>query len=161
MRKIYLCGDIDEAAYEEFSKQLTIYERQNCKVIDVELSSGGGTAMDALAFASRMRLSNCGIRVTAYGLVASAATLVLAAGDYRLMTKEAWVMLHEDSGKVKGSVSELEKQSKHLRRMEDQWNNLMASHTNVDTKTWAKLHKETIYLNPEQCLRMGLVDKII
>lgn len=161
MRRIQIIGSIDEENYKKFSEALYELEQESDEVVNVELSSEGGSAMDALAFVSRIRLSGCPIHISAYGLVASAATLVLAAGDIREMTREAWVMVHEDHGKSKGSVSDLEKAATHLRRMENQWNNLMESHTKVDAETWARFNKETMYLNPQQCLEMGLIDRIV
>jgi ATP-dependent protease ClpP protease subunit len=70
-------------------------------------------------------------------------------------------MVHEDQGSPEGSVSEIEKAARQLRRMEDQWNVLMAKCTNLTEDSWAKLHNATTYLTPEDCLSAGLIDEII
>lgn len=161
-RVIKIIGDINEAALLAFCESMDeLEEASKTTPIQIELSSGGGSAYDALGFVSRMRLSPCVTQVTAFGYVASAAVIILATGSTRRIAEEAWVMVHEDSSKLNGSVTSLERESKHLRRMEDQWNALLAEFTGKDASVWAKLHKDTTYLNAQQCLDLGLVDKII
>jgi ATP-dependent Clp protease protease subunit len=161
MSKIKIIGAIDEDAYTEFCNKLDDLETGGVKVITVELNSGGGTAYDALAIAGRMRTSKCKFTVTGYGLIASAAVLILAAGDVRVMTKEAWVMVHEDSGRIKGNIVTMELEALHFRRLENQWAGLLAERTLTKAEVWTKLHKETTYLSAEECLALGLVDKVI
>lgn len=160
-RILRIIGTIDEQAFKEFSENLHILEMRETSPVIVELSSEGGIAYDALAFCGRIRNSPCDIIIKAYGLIASAAVIILAAGDQRLMAKEAWVMVHEDSDKLKGNVVELEKQSKHLRRLENQWCELLADLTKTPAVKWGQLHKATTYLNSKECLDLDLVDKII
>ncbi len=161
MSKIYIVGDINEESFQKFSEELTELENEDASTINIELLSAGGIAVDALAFAARMRMSPRNLTITAYGEVASAAVLILAYGAVRRMTKEAWVMVHEDSGKCNGDVSTVEKRAKHWRRMEDQWNLLLSQNTNADVETWAQLHKDETYLSAEECLNLGLIDEII
>lgn len=160
-RLIRIVGTIDEDAFKQFSEQLSELEQISSKPVTIELSSGGGVAYDALAFSGRMRNSPCELIVKAYGYVASAAVLILASGDERQMAKEAWVMVHEDSAKTKGNVVELEREVKHLRRMEDQWSHLLGYLSNASAEEWTNLHKITSYLSAEQCLTLGLVDVLI
>lgn len=129
--------------------------------IIVEISSEGGSAYDALAFVGRMRNSPCDVYITAFGYVASAAVIILAAADHRAITAESWVMVHEDSGKINGHVFELERQAAHLRRMEKQWNGLLARYTKASEAAWADMHKATTHLTAVECLNLGLVDEII
>ena len=170
MSKLYIIGDIDWDSYKEFTQQLAVLEGKN-KTIYVELASDGGLAYAALAFASRIRLSTSKIHIHASGNVASAAVLILAAGHYRTMAKEAWVMLHEDLGEyepMKGEVTSLEAQLKkqqveikQLRRLEDQWDVLLETYTGSSKETWHKFHQNTTYLTADDCQFHGLIDKII
>ena len=160
-RKIYITGTIDEAAYLKFSKRLTVLEEQDGSPIEIELYSFGGEAYSALAFASRMRNCCCALHVRAHGLVASAAVLILAAGDDRRMAKEAWIMVHEDSGELEGSVTMLENAAVHARKLELQWNSLLANLTGTPASKWQALHEATTYLNAKECLALGLIDRIL
>lgn len=161
-RRLQIGPDIDEESFKEFSAALYQLETDDPKKpVVIELNSPGGDAYSALAFASRLRLSPCETTVVVYGLAASAAVLILAYGKKRYMTKESWVMVHEDSGKLTGNVVELERESVQMRRLEVQWANLLADRTKLHEEDWELLHKRTTYMTPEACLKAGLVDKII
>ncbi len=162
-RLIKIIGSINEESFSSFCDQMDRYEASGKTPIYVELSSGGGAAYDALAFLGRIRNSPCEVVVTGYGLVASAAVLVLAAGDTRYMARDSWVMVHEDSGKLKGTVVDLEREAAHLRRMEIQWNKILAelSHYKTTASVWADLHSNTTYLSAIECLRLGLIDEVL
>ncbi len=169
MNKIYIVGTIDENSFKEFSEQLTEFETKAKaskhfadRPVEIEMNSFGGCAMDALAFYSRIRNSQLQINITAYGLIASAAVLVFAACDHRRMTKESWMMVHEDSDSVKAkNTSDFEKTASHMRSMENQWNDLLEKRTKAYSTEWASLHKKETYLTPEQCKELGIVDEII
>lgn len=163
MRKVYLTGDIDEESFVEFCERLDTLEADSNDPIELELNSIGGNALDAIAFLSRMRLSPCDINVTVFGLAGSAAVLVLAAGDYRRMTKESWVMVHEDSTSLRdATTSELEKQTKIARAMEEQWCSLLQDLTGTKKETWSALHKSgDLYIMPKECVQLGLADEVV
>lgn len=165
---IRIIGAIDEDAYEAFCTKLDALEnletKRKPKSVCVEITSDGGSAYLALAFVDRMRLSPLKFVTVGTGRVASAATLILAAGNLRRLTQEAWVMVHEDSGEVEGSVSEMEAQIKHLRAMENQWNSLLAQYSTGKStpQVFAELHKRgDVNLTPDECVKLGLVDEVI
>jgi ATP-dependent Clp protease, protease subunit len=162
---IRIIGDIDEEAFRQFDIKLTRLEEDGYEGdVGIDLMSSGGDAYSALAFYDRMRnTTNQAFTVRAYGLVASAAVLILAAGDVRQMASNAWVMVHEDGTEVedRDRVSVAERSIKHARRMEDQWNNLLARRTRLSAEEWAKLNEPETYLDAEECLKAGLIDEVI
>ncbi len=166
---IRIIGAIDEDAYAEFCVNLDALENitptsKRPKRVTLEIMSDGGNAYSALAFVSRMRLSPLQFRTLASGRVASAATLILAAGNERFMTRESWLMVHEDSGGVEGTVSQMEAEIFHMRAMEDQWNKMLAdwSHGKSSKESFDELHKRgDTNMNARECLEWGLIDEII
>lgn len=160
-RVLRIIGMIDEGAFKTFSEELLELENAGTGDIVVELNSGGGVTYDALAFAARIRNSPCDIIIRAYGYIASAAVIILAVGDTRQMAMESWVMVHEDSAKVKGSVVDLERDVNHLRRMEVQWCDLLSRHTTTPAEKWSFFHKNTTYLSAKECFKLGLVDELV
>jgi len=158
---INLIGDIDDQMYSSFIETLGEIESSGAEEVYVELNSTGGDVYIALAIASRMRLSKLQFNIGAFGIVGSAAVIILASGTYRSMAKEAWVLVHEDGCEYEGRVSKLEKYAKHQRRMEDQWNTLLAERTKTDANTWSHLHKTSTNLDAQECLALGLVDEVI
>ncbi len=157
---IRISEELSMESFKLFSKKLAKIEDSEDRII-IELASPGGDSYAALAYSARMRRSPLLIIVEAYGEVASAAVLVLASGDKRKMTSEAWVMVHENAGPLEGTVVQLEKETHQLRRLEQQWAELLAERTNTLAEVWTALHKDTTYLNAEQCLKLGLIDEVI
>lgn len=162
-RKLYIIGAIDWENYKVFSEALDELEQESKKPVEIELASDGGDAHAALAFNDKIRNSKCDILITGTGSVASAAVLILASGDYRQLTRAAWVMVHEESARYEHplSVSEQERETKQARILETQWNKLLGGMTEASPEYWGKLHKETTYLSAQDCLALGLIDRII
>lgn len=160
---IRISSELTMDSFNLFSKKMEKLEESEAEsgIILIELSSPGGDAYAALAYAGRIRRSPLTIQINAYGCVASAAVLILAAGGTRTISREAWVMVHENSGPLEGNVVELEREAAQLRRLEVQWSDLLGKLTKTPAEVWTALHKETTYLNAEQCLALGLVDLIL
>lgn len=154
-----IIGDIDEEAFKEFMD----YEPARAANMDLMLTSHGGDAMTALAFYDWITRHKGEVTIEVYGVVASAAVLILAAGDHRRMHENAWVMVHEDTVAVSEDdrVSVIERKAKDARKLEDQWNKLLEGRTNMSSKFWETLHKEETWLSAEECLQYGLIDEII
>jgi ATP-dependent Clp protease, protease subunit len=158
---IRIAGEINEESFAEFVSSTSKSTRVNILLI-----SEGGCSHSAMAYYDyiiAMRNKGCHFSVTATGLVASAATLILAACQDRYMTENAWVMVHEDSlsGLDDKKVWELEKEIKHSRRLEDQWVKLMYEATGISIDTWKELHKNETYLNAKECVALGLIKEIV
>lgn len=147
-------------SYLEFTKSLTLIESTTGS-IEIELCSEGGDVYAALAYAAKIMKCKHQVIITGYGLVASAAVLILAAGHERVLAEDTWVMVHEDEGGVEANVSFMEAHIKHMRRLENQWTDLMAFLTTTTKAKWDELHKNTTYLTPEECLQLGLIEKIV
>jgi ATP-dependent protease ClpP protease subunit len=95
------------------------------------------------------------------GACQSAAVLVFAAGDVRIAAKDSWFMVHEDSGKISGSVSELSAEVGSMLRKERQWAELMHQRTGAPIEQWDQLSKATSYLDASEMLELGLVHKYL
>lgn len=160
-RCIRIIGEISEGSFEDFSKRLNELESQSDKPVHVEVCSGGGLPEAALAFYSRIRLSKVDVYIYVYGHASSAASLIVAAGDKRFMTKEAWIMVHEENSEIEGDVKTFETEVEQMRRAENAWNDLLASRTKTTARSWAGMNHETTYLTAEECLELGLIDEIV
>ena len=160
--RIRIIGDIDEEAFARFDEELTLAEKKH-KDIDVILSSGGGLALDALAFHDRIKASTSNIHILAYGAIYSAAVLILAAGDSRRMSPNSWVMVHEDEVSLKKEcrVKDAAKHILQSQRFEEQWSKLLAQSCSGTSEFWAKLHQKETYLTAQDCLKCGLIDEIL
>lgn len=160
-KRIFLIGDIDSELYENFTKELREFERTNVDKVIVELTSEGGDPYSSLAFYSRIRESSCNIHIVARGYVASAAVLVLAAGDYRAMSKETWVMVHEETEEISLEVHKAEAAVLQMRNMENQADRLLAARSDLTAEEWKRYHRDTTYFTADECLGIGLIDEVL
>jgi len=161
-RKIYINGEISNESYLRFAKKLSrlevLYPGQT---IQVEITSDGGDSEAGLAFFDRIRNSPSQVVTVAYGLVASAASLVFAAGHKRFMAPNAWLMVHEESLEgLEGTVANLERDLRHLRKVEDQYSTLMASVSKMHKDNWDHLNINETYITAEEALQYGIADGI-
>lgn len=161
--KLYITGDITMESFNEFSMRLRECELEGDKVVQLEIISEGGDAYAGLAYFDRIRNSKVEIRGVATGLVASAASIIFIACHKRFMTKNAWLMVHEDtlSGIDDKKVSEIEKEARHARRMEDQWCELFNSVTIISKDYWAGLNRCETYLSSSDCDFLGILDGVV
>jgi ATP-dependent protease ClpP protease subunit len=161
MRRINIIGSIDDDTFRKFCEDLAELESKGASPITVDMTSEGGYTFSALAFVGRMRDSKCDIHIRAYGYVASAAVLILAAADKSSLSRESWVMTHEDSGKVKGTTTTMRAELAQYKRQERQWNTLMAYYCGCSVSFWADFHTcKDEYLTADQCLEYGIVDEV-
>jgi ATP-dependent Clp protease protease subunit len=160
--KLNLIGDVNQDLYERFVLCLDSIEKKADKVY-IDLCSDGGEAFTALAFYDRIKKCPAEVVITAYGLVASAAVLILAAGDTRRMMKHAWVMVHEDEVVINEGVRvrQAEKELLMYRRLETQWNDILRQATGTPSDVWAKLHQVETYMDAEECKRLNLIQEIV
>lgn len=164
MARIHIIGDIDEDLFARFDHSLSQCEAKKVKTVNVILSSPGGDSTIALAFHDRIKASSCTIHIICYGRAMSAAVLILAAGDTRRMAKNAWVMVHEDTSDLVEGHMRVREATKNINQhiiLENQWNNLMAASTTTSPVMWARLHKAETYLTAQECLNLGLIDKVL
>ena len=91
----------------------------------------------------------------------SAAAVLLACGTgTRTMTKNATVMVHEGSAFEAGKTTDVMKGVDHLKSLQKDINKIMAEVSNKDERFWELTQRNDTYLNAEQCLEYGLIDKI-
>ena len=91
----------------------------------------------------------------------SAAGLILAAGNKRLMGSRSWFMYHEISMSTHGTVSELEEQLAQVRREMQEWARSMAEFTTKSEEFWEEVaHKHDFHLNAKECLSYGVIDEL-
>lgn len=165
-KKLYITDEVNVDMYVALSREMNKAYADDVKSITLVINSPGGDAYSALAIYDLIQSykeHDIKFNTLGTGVVASAATLILAVGDKRALTKNAWVMVHEDVTEASRNdrVSTVERKAKHARQLENQWNKLLAKHTKLDAFKWESLNVPETYLTPEECLEYGLVDEVI
>lgn len=160
-RTINLTGEVNEIMYDLFEIGMTYLESKSKATITVKINSPGGSTYDAMGIISRLKESKCKVVTKGYGHVMSAATLILASGDKRMMSSEAFLMWHEASYDISGRHSSNKALVDQVSKEEAFWADRMAERSNKDAKYWREcgIHVDA-YFTADQLLELGVIDEI-
>lgn len=161
-RIIQLTGEIEpQSSFDYMDAALTEMERESKKAITIKINSPGGSPTEALAIVGRLRNSKCQIVTEVYGEAASAAVLILAAGDKRRMSRYASFMHHQSSYNVSGDHASVKDTVEQAERDEKLWAQYMEEFTFRDRDYWYNSAiRRNLFLNSAQCLQDGVVDEV-
>lgn len=132
--------------------------------LEIRINSPGGYVMEGLAiFNAIERAKTQGRKVTTHcdGLAASMASVILMAGDDRLMADNALVMIHNPMDGAFGDAAELRRAADKLDIIRDQLVKVYASKTGMATDELVAMLDEETWLTPEQCLEQNFVTEIV
>ena len=112
-----------------------------------------------------IRTSHCPIEVVATGDICSAGVLILACGDYRLVTESVSLMSHEGTvGEGPRGFSASRDRAKYDDYQQKRWAELMARYTPQTAKWWKlKTERQAEYwlLGGKEIVAAGLADEVI
>jgi len=162
-KRIYIAGEITDESFIEFSETLRHIENKSKYLasVTVEICSGGGDAYAGLAYFDRIRGSKMKIIGEVYGQALSAATTIFLACHERYMSPSSYLLLHEEAGNDKGSVTARERSIFNSRILEDHHCKLFSEVTNVSFLEWKEMNKNETYLSTEECLKKGLINGVL
>lgn len=163
-RIVTLSGEIEEGWFEFLDTRISLLESQNQKAILIRLKSQGGSVYEALAVVGRLRSSPCKMIIEGYGEIMSAATLILAAGNRRRMSRFAWFMHHGPSWAIDTTrLADVKDYVRQTERESEAWSQWMAEFTLKDKDFWMakELDKKDHYFTPQEALACGVVDELI
>ena len=156
------------SSYEplNFKKTLEVMKYKGIKKMRLFINSGGGSAFDGLAVADMMKKAiadGVEINTEASGLIASAAVPIFAVGQHRCATMGTMFMVH--SAKLYKLFSaegkaDLKAQHKMMTLLEDRYNTVLESHSNLSKKDWADKAEKTTWFTASEALKWGLVDEV-
>lgn len=173
-RVIYLEGEIggDEDPLDRNSlgiaKMIIEYNRddrgvanEKRKPIKIFINSIGGDALGTLILVNVIALSKTPVHTINLCQAASAAGYVLASGHKRFALPGTSVLIHSGSVYYGGDREKVDTARKHLDKLTKGLNDMLFERTGIDQKTFkAKAPKEW-YLDAEECVKYGVVDKIV
>lgn len=162
-RVIRITGPIGDATFEDFDCQLSELERLSSrKSVTIRINSPGGSVYDALAIVGRMKASSCPIVTEGFGHIMSAATLILAAGKKRRMSKYAIFMHHKSQYMLGGDHDSVVDEVRQMEKEEKLWSQWMSEMSKKTPKFWYDCAKKrNYYATAKECLALGVIDELI
>ena len=163
-RIIFLTGPIDDNIASLVCAQLLFLESENPKKeISFYINSPGGIVWSGLAVYDTMQYISSKIMTICIGQAASAASLLLTAGEnqMRFSLPNSRIMIHQPSGGYQGQVTDLEIQTNEIIKTKKRLNQIYAKHTKKDIKEVGLIMERDKYFSPEEAIKFGLIDKVV
>lgn len=161
-------GEIDAESAKQAIFNLHILDNYspNNDTVTIFLSSEGGDVGHGLAIFDAIRAMKKYVRIICWGEVASMATVILQAGDERLISPNGYLMIHFGEQETKGDPVSKKNWDALIDYQEKRCQDIYLEKIKIKKPRFTKdkltelLRHDTI-LKPDEALKLGLVDKVV
>ena len=163
-RIIFLGGPVDNDVANLIIAQLLFLEHEDQKKdITLYINSPGGVVTAGLAMYDTMQFIKPDVATICIGMAASMGAVLLAGGapGKRLALPNAEVMIHQVMGGAEGQASDIEITARHILKLKDRLNKILASHSGQKLSRVEKDTDRDYYMSAEEAKEYGLIDKIV
>ena len=162
-RIVFLTGEIDDLTADIVIAQLIYLEGKDPeKDISLYINSPGGSVTAGMGIYDTMNYIKCDVSTICVGMAASMGAFLLSSGAkgkrYTLPNSE--IMIHQPLGGAQGQASDIAIQAEHIIRIKQRMNHILAKNTSQPLEKIEKDVDRDFYMNAEEALAYGLVDKI-
>ena len=163
-RIIFLGDTIDDDVANTVIAQMLFLESQDkTKDIKLYINSPGGSVTAGLAVYDTMQLIAPDVSTICIGMAASMASILLSAGakGKRFVLPNSEVMIHQVMGGAQGQASDIEISARHILKLKERLNKILASHTGQKFEKVTKDSDRDYFMSAEEAVEYGLADKVI
>ena len=162
-RIVFLTGEIDDLTADIVIAQLIYLEGKDPeKDISLYINSPGGSVTAGMGIYDTMNYIKCDVSTICVGMAASMGAFLLSSGAkgkrYTLPNSE--IMIHQPLGGAQGQASDIDIQDEHIIKIKQRMNRILAANTSQPLEKIEKDVDRDFYMNAEEALAYGLVDKI-
>jgi len=162
-RIIMLNGTIEDQLSASITSQLLYLDNVEKKDINLYINSPGGVITSGMAILDTMNFIKSDVSTICIGQAASMASILLAAGTKgkRFMLPSASVMIHQPSGGMHGQATDMKIAVDRILKLRNNINGIMADYTGQTIEKIANDMERDSWLDAQETLEYGIVDKII
>ena len=162
-RIILLSGEIDDNTANVVIAELLYLDSINNDDISLYINSPGGSVSAGMAIFDTMNYIKSDVSTICIGMAASMAAFLLACGKSgkRYCLPNSEVMIHQPLGGVQGQATEIKIVAERIIKLKNKLNQILSEKTN---KKLSEIEKDTdrdYYMNSQEALEYGIIDKII
>ena len=162
-RIVFLGTEINDGVANTVIAQLLFLRAEDPKKdISIYINSPGGYISSGLAIYDTMKFMGYDINTYCIGQAASMGSLLLAAGTKgkRFALPNSRVMIHQPHGGVGGTSADILLQAKEMDAMKQICAKILSEATGKTIDQIMKDSDRDFFMNPEQALNYGLIDKV-
>lgn len=163
-RIIFLGGPIDDGVANTVIAQFLFLESQDPqKDVHFYINSPGGSVTAGLAIYDTMNHVKPDIATYCVGVAASMGATLLAAGKKgkRFTLPNSEILIHQVMGGAQGQATEIEISARHILKIKDRLNRILAKHTGQKLERIEKDTDRDYYMSAEEAKEYGIVDDIL
>ncbi|MGR3973902.1 MAG: ATP-dependent Clp protease proteolytic subunit [Candidatus Rhabdochlamydia sp.] len=163
-RIIFIGTEINDIVANNVIAQLLFLKAEDPKKdISIYINSPGGYISSGLAIYDTMKFAGCDINTYCIGQAASMGSLLLAAGTKgkRFALPHSRVMIHQPAGGITGTSADIAVQAQEILEMKKITTKILSECTGKSLEQITKDSDRDFYMNPQQALDYGIIDKIL
>lgn len=162
-RIILLSGEIDDECANSVIAQLLYLDSLNNEEISLYINSPGGSVTSGMAIYDTMNFVKSDVSTICLGMAASMGAFLLSSGKkgkrYALPNSE--IMIHQPLGGAKGQATEIKIAAEQILKTKEKLNKILSENTGQDLKKVEQDTERDHFLDANEALDYGLIDKII
>ena len=156
-KSMYDWFDIESTCPNDVAKAL---EQADGEDVDIYINSGGGEIFSATEIYSAIQKYKGNIRLHVTGLAASAASIIMCAGECDI-TPTSMVMIHNVSSSAYGNFKDFKHESETLRKADKAMCSAYVHKTGKsESDILALMDKET-WFTAQEAVDLGLCDRVV
>ena len=162
-RTIMIYGGINQAVAQDVSEKLIILSEESNEDITIYLNSQGGHVEAGDTIYDMIQHVTPTIRVVGTGWVASAGALIYSAPkkECRFALPNTRFMLHQPSGGVGGTASDVKIEVEELIKMRKRLNQIFADQTGQPLERVTEDSDRNFWMSAQEAIDYGLAGSIV
>lgn len=162
-RIVMLSGEIDDNLANSVVAELLYLDSVNHHEISLYINSPGGSITSGMAIFDTINYIKSDVSTICIGIAASMAAFLLSCGKkgkrYALPNSE--IMIHQPLGGIQGQATEIKIAAERILKLKNKLNTILSQNTGQDIKKIEEDTERDHFLDADEALSYGIIDKII
>jgi ATP-dependent Clp protease protease subunit len=160
-RIVFLTGEITNESANIIISELLYLDSLSHEEISLYINSPGGEVSSGLAIYDTMQFIKSNVRTIVVGMAASMGAFILACGDIRCALKNSEVMIHQPLGGIQGQATDIKIVAEHILKIKQKLIKILAEKTKKKASILEADMERDFYMDANDALNYGIIDKII
>ena len=162
-RIIFISGEINDSLANTVVASLLYLDSINHDDISIYINSPGGSVSSGFAIYDTMQFIASDVSTICIGMAASMGAFLLSSGTpgKRYALPNADIMIHQPLGGAEGQASDIKIAADRIILLRKRLNKILAKNTKNSLRKIEKDTERDYYLDTEEAVLYGLIDKVI
>ncbi len=162
-RIIFISGEINDTLANSVIASLLYLDSISHNDISIYINSPGGSVSSGFAIYDTMQFITSDVSTICVGMAASMGAFLLSSGTKgkRYALPNADIMIHQPLGGAEGQASDIKIAADRIILLRKRLNKILAKNTNQSLRKIEKDTERDYYLDADEALEYGIVDKVI